>query len=241
MILKALGVLLTTVAGLYAGNGTVYTVAVEPGTGRLVRVPARRLTRPAPARVVQPKVIPAREIRPIDPAGGATYNAAEARSLEEAITRIAYRHGIRPSFVRAVIQAESNYNAAAISPKGAVGLMQLMPGTAVKFGVRNRFDPLQNLEGGVRYLRHLMDQYPGQYHLVLAAYNAGESAVERHRGMPPYRETRQFVPRVVRYYDRLRPYDPPPAPELPPKKFGGPRITQLIDSSGSVRYTTESP
>ncbi len=161
--------------------------------------------------------------------------------MDELIRNTAYRYGIAPSFVHAVIREESNYNPRAISYKGAVGLMQLTPDTAARFGVRNRFDPVQNVEGGVRYLRHLMDLYPGQTHLVVAAYNAGEGAVDRYGGVPPYWETRRFVPRVVRQYQRLRAFDRPAEPEPPPKKFEGPRIFQVREATGMLRYTTESP
>lgn len=220
-------------------------MAVDQRTGRLIRVPARQVTRTVSTRSVQPapvrgRAVEAREIKPVEPAAEPAENVAMAGALDAAITRLAYAHGIRPSFVHAVIKAESNYNPRAISYKGAVGLMQLMPHTAVRFGVRNRFDALQNLEGGVRYLRFLLDTYQGDGNLALAAYNAGEGAVDRFGGIPPYQETRQFVPRVNRYYARFRPLDRPPEPEPPPKRFDGPRIVQINGQDGITRYTTES-
>ena len=246
MILKALGGLLAIAGGVCAATGVVYTVAVDQHTGRLIRVPARQLTRTVSTRSVQPapvrgRVVEAREVKPVDPAAQPAENVATSGALDEAIARLAYAHGIRPSFVHALIKAESNYDPRAISYKGAVGLMQLMPHTAVRFGVRNRFDALQNLEGGVRYLRFLLDTYEGDGNLALAAYNAGEGAVDRFGGIPPYRETRQFVPRVNRYYARFRPFDRPPEPEPPPKRFEGPRIFQVTGQDGITRYTTESP
>ena len=237
MILKAFGGLLAICSGLSAAGGTVYTVAVEPGTGRLIRVPAVRSTKTITPRTVSGKVVLAKEVKPVDPAAG---TPPAAGSVDDLIRNVSYRYGIAPSFVHAVIRAESNYNQGAISNKGAVGLMQLMPDTASRFGVRNRFDPAQNVEGGVRYLRHLMDLYPGQTHMVVAAYNAGEAAVDRYQGIPPYRETRQFVPRVVRHYQRLRLLDQPAGFEAAPKKLEGPRIFQVQEASGAVRYTTES-
>lgn len=231
--------------GLWAATGFVYTVGVDERTGRLVRVPARQVTLSVPTRAVPParvreRVVEAREVKPVDPAANPASNVAAPRSLDEAIARLSYQYGIRPSFVHAVIKAESNYNTRAISYKGAVGLMQLMPHTAVRFGVSNRFDAMQNLEGGVRYLRFLLDTYQGNGNLALAAYNAGEGAVDRFGGIPPYQETRQFVPRVNRFYVRFRPLDRPPEPEPPPKKFEGPRIFQVTGPNGVTRYTTES-
>jgi len=241
---------LAIAGGVWAATGAVYTVAVDQHTGRLIRVPARQLTRTVSTRNVPPapvrgRAVEAREVKPVDqalqPAVNVATNVAMPRALDEAIARLAYAHGIRPSFVHAIIKAESNYDPRAISYKGAVGLMQLMPHTAVRFGVRNRFDALQNLEGGVRYLRFLLDMYQGNGNLALAAYNAGEGAVDRFGGIPPYQETRQFVPRVNRYYARFRPLDRPPEPEPPPKRFEGPRIFQVTGPDGITRYTTESP
>ena len=120
----------------------------------------------------------------------------------EQIDAVAARHHVSPRLVAAVIRAESGFNARAVSPKGAQGLMQLMPQTATILGVRNSFDPRENIEGGVKHLRVLMDRYHNDMPLVLAAYNAGDTAVLTHRGIPPYRETRQYVIRVLRRYDR---------------------------------------
>jgi len=112
------------------------------------------------------------------------------------IRRLAAKHGVPADFVHAVIKAESNYDQFAVSEKGALGLMQLMPETAVKYGVLNVFDPEQNIEGGIKYLKDLITKYKGDRNLVLAAYNAGQMAVERHNGVPPYPETRNYLKRV---------------------------------------------
>lgn len=113
------------------------------------------------------------------------------------IRRHASNYGVRADLVRAVIQVESGFNPRARSPKGAVGLMQLMPTTAAALGVADRYDPAENIRGGVAYLSHLLRQYEGNEELALAAYNAGPQAVERYGNeVPPYRETRDFVRRI---------------------------------------------
>jgi soluble lytic murein transglycosylase-like protein len=115
------------------------------------------------------------------------------------IAEQAQRSGVRPSLVRAVIQVESGFNPLAVSPKGAMGLMQLMPATARELGVQNPFNPAQNVEGGTKYLRQLLDRYGDDEALALAAYNAGPGAVDRHgQHVPPYRETKEYVSRVNR-------------------------------------------
>jgi soluble lytic murein transglycosylase-like protein len=115
----------------------------------------------------------------------------------EEIREMATRHGVAPDLVESVIRVESAFNPRAVSNKGAQGLMQLMPRTASMLGVRNAFDPRQNIEGGVRHLRYLLDKYPGNTALALAAYNAGEKAVDYYGGVPPYAETQQYVHKIL--------------------------------------------
>jgi soluble lytic murein transglycosylase-like protein len=114
-------------------------------------------------------------------------------------------NGVDPLLLYSVMHQESSFKAHAVSPKGARGLMQLMPGTAARYGVNNIFDPKQNIEGGARYLRFLLDHFDGDLNLVLAGYNAGEGAVEKFGWqIPPYSETREYVRRISRRYALLR-------------------------------------
>lgn len=125
--------------------------------------------------------------------------------IETYIEDVAARYGVSKDLIAAIIEAESRYNPRAISPRGAQGLMQLMPETAAILRVSDPFDPRENIDGGVRHLLALMDRFDNNLPLALAAYNAGEKAVIRHRGIPPYRETRQYVKRIMRQLHRDRP------------------------------------
>jgi hypothetical protein len=117
------------------------------------------------------------------------------------IDHAARTHGVDPKLVHAVIRAESGYNERAMSNKGAVGLMQLIPATASRFGVKNLYDPMENILGGTRYLSELLRMFNGNIELALAGYNAGENAVIRHGNrVPPYAETRAYVPKVLAFY-----------------------------------------
>lgn len=118
-------------------------------------------------------------------------------SIAELVKRIAPEYRVPTQLVLAIIQAESNFDIVALSPKNAKGLMQLIPDTAARFNVRNPYDPAQNIRGGVAYLRWLLAYFEGDVTLVAAAYNAGEGTVERYRGVPPYVETRAYVRKIV--------------------------------------------
>lgn len=135
------------------------------------------------------------------------------------VRKLAPEYGVSPRLVMAVIRAESNFEPGAVSPKNAQGLMQLIPETSVRFNVRKPFDPEQNIRGGMAYLRWLLAYFEGNVALVAAAYNAGEGAVNRYRGVPPYAETRDYVKRIMRLFEKAEhPFDPgvtEPSPELP--------------------------
>jgi soluble lytic murein transglycosylase-like protein len=130
------------------------------------------------------------------------WSSVDRDGAEKIVREAAERHHVDPALVRAVIETESNWNPKAYSHKGAGGLMQLIPTTAQRFGAYDIFNPQQNVDAGVKYLRTLLERYNGNLDLALAAYNAGEGAVERAHGIPAYRETRNYVQRVQEAYFR---------------------------------------
>jgi soluble lytic murein transglycosylase len=189
-------------------------------------------------RVLQPGVLPAA-------------SRLTASSIDGLIEAFAAEHGIDSALIRAVIWAESNFNHRAVSRKGAQGLMQLMPATIWRLSVGDAFDPHENIGAGVRYLRQLLDQFQGDLTLVLAAYNAGENAVLRYRGIPPYQETREYVRKVLSRYRRTRGEparnratsaasraveSPPPPPPPPP-----PALYKALEASGATLYSNIPP
>jgi hypothetical protein len=156
---------------------------------------------------------------------------ADRAPYSREIAEASVRYGLPERLIAAVIRVESGFNPRAVSRKGARGLMQLMPETASILGVRDAFDPRENIDGGVRHLRGLVDRFPADLRLALAAYNAGEQAVVSFRGVPPYPETREYVTRVLQHYD---------------DRFAGdgalPRSTfRTIDQGGATIYTNIPP
>jgi len=165
--------------------------------------------------------------------------------LNEMVDRIASQQGVEAPLVHSVILAESNYNTAAVSPKGAQGIMQLIPSTARRFGVSNTFDAADNIQGGVRYLRFLLDYYHGDYTKSIAAYNAGEAAVDKYDGVPPYAETQGYVRNVAknltteRKNQALKPVSATaPIPAEPDAAETHPHIQTQIGADGLVYYKT---
>jgi soluble lytic murein transglycosylase-like protein len=128
------------------------------------------------------------------------HDTMSERELEPVIKRHSSSHQLHPALIRAVIKAESNFDPRAVSRAGAIGLMQLMPQTAARMDVRDMYDPDDNVGGGTKYLRQLLDRFHGNLPLALAAYNAGENIVDRYQALPPIDETRQYVRKVLRYY-----------------------------------------
>jgi soluble lytic murein transglycosylase-like protein len=165
------------------------------------------------------------------------YVAAErSRPFEDLILEHSREQGVRPELVRAVMQVESAFNPRARSPKGALGLMQLMPATARQYGVVNAFDPDQNVRGGVSYLRALLDRYDNDETLALAAYNAGPNAVDRHgQAVPPYRETRNYVAQI----NRMAGEGKIERPQIRGNRIY--KVTEVIDGRTVVRYTDHPP
>ena len=152
---------------------------------------------------------------------------------EKLVREAAERHRIDPALIRAVIETESNWNAGAVSRKGAVGLMQLIPTTAQRFGVDDLYSPKQNVDAGVRYLKTLLERYNGNLDLALAAYNAGEGAVDRAHGVPSFRETRNYVQRVQSAYFR------PGSGRLDGTFMSARPIRKTTDNSGRTIFTNE--
>ena len=138
--------------------------------------------------------------RKIDVESARFHSALSERELEPLIKRHSSQQQLHPALIRAIIKAESNFDPRAVSRAGAIGLMQLMPQTAVRLDVRDMFDPDENVGGGTKYLRQLLDRFHGNLPLALAAYNAGENIVDRYQSLPPIDETRQYVRKVLRYY-----------------------------------------
>jgi soluble lytic murein transglycosylase-like protein len=214
-------------------------VRTDVRTGRLVRTVA-----------VAPRVIAPAVLAPADPSRQTPAPAAAttAANLSEAVEQVASQNALPSSLVHSVIQVESNYNPWAISSKGALGLMQLIPSTARRFGVKDAFNPLENLKGGARYLRYLLDLYGEKnYHLALAAYNAGEGAVARYGGVPPYAETRNYLVLVGQALEIARKSAPAAKPkaaepahqtvEVKPVEVHN-RIEEIVESDGRVRYVS---
>jgi len=131
----------------------------------------------------------------------ARYHSGVANmELEQAVIRAAQQHHVQPALLLAVMKAESSFNPIVISKAGAVGLMQLVPETAIRHGVRNLYDTNENITGGAKHLRYLLNRFHGNIRLTLAAYNAGERTVDRYGQIPPYKETQDYVKKVLVYY-----------------------------------------
>ena len=153
-------------------------------------------------------------------------------AYDDLIEEHAQRNRVRPDLVRAVVQVESAFNPYARSPKGALGLMQLMPATIHRFGVSNPFNPNDNVRAGVAYLRQLLDRYQNNEELALAAYNAGPESVDKHgQAVPPYAETRNYVKQINRMAGQ--------AVEVRPDRIY--RISDIVDGRSIVRYTDKKP
>jgi len=222
------------------------TTVIHPDlrTGRLVRsvmvtskpVVEQRVTEaPVAPRVVSPVVV-ATETK-----------APPATGIDEAIEQIAAQVSLPSQVIHSVIKVESNYDPFAISPKGAQGLMQLIPSTARRFGVSNVFNPAENIQGGSKYLKYLLNLFEGNYALALAAYNAGEEAVARYGSVPPFPETRNYLILVARQLQEAKKAEAAKQkviaagqtrPEAETKPAGPNHIQEVVEADGSVRYVS---
>jgi len=160
--------------------------------------------------------------------------AAQPLNLDQVVKEASGKHSIDPDFINSVIHAESGFNTRAVSPKGAQGLMQLMPGTASNLGVNNAFDATANVDGGTRYLRSLLEKYNYDVPKALAAYNAGPHRVDQYHGVPPYLETRAYVARIIREYNKKKLAEQKAA--AAPRK-SNPKVQSTNRTTESVRST----
>ena len=193
-------------------------VRADPRTGRLVR--AEIVTRATPPK-------------------------ARPRQFDEMVEQSARKHGVDALLVHSMIKVESDYDPNAVSPKGAQGLMQLTPSTARMLGVRDSFDPRQNIEAGVKYLKYLESVYKDE-RLALAAYNAGPGAVDKYKWIPPYRETQNYVNQVGKRYsdakkaaaDQAPAVEAQPAPAASQPEERHPKLEQFVDENGLLHLRT---
>ncbi len=175
------------IASVLPAAAQVYTWTDESG-----RVIVSNRKRPLAGEVTTYEVAGNAQVRTTQPP-----MASKRDRFDDLIATHSHEHGVSPLLVKAVIQAESAFNPSAVSPKGALGLMQLMPATARELGVHNPFHPEQNIRGGVTYLKRLLDMYDQDVTLALAAYNAGPGSVAKYGTIPPYRETREYVRKIT--------------------------------------------
>jgi Transglycosylase SLT domain len=205
-------------------------VPTQPGATDEAAAPEK------PKRKVEPPLPPAIPSTADSAATGPVVASSDetADPMERMVRDTAERHKVDPALVKAVISTESGWNPHAVSNKGAVGLMQLIPGTAERYGVGNPFDPAQNVEGGTTYLKWLLDRYNGDLPKTLAAYNAGEHAVDLYHGVPWYPETQRYVQKVTHAYNQ-------PGSGRSPSSWGPPRppVRKEVDSNGRVVFTNE--
>jgi soluble lytic murein transglycosylase-like protein len=200
---------------------------------------AMRSARSAAQEVAQMVSVSPRELTvsstPIDPVAPDTRSMMSGHRITQAevdaaIVAAAARHNVDVNLVRSIIKVESNFNPHAVSRKGAMGLMQLMPATARELNVRNPFDVNQNVDGGVRHFKGLLQNFGGDVRKSLAAYNAGAGAVTRNKGVPPYAETKAYVNRITQLYGQDNPFNPAAAPNP---------IRTTRDSNGHLVFSNE--
>lgn len=229
-LLLGLSAVMAAAPGAKQVRKPTIVVKADTRSGHLIRTV---IVPPKPAPVVAvPAAAPGAALTsPIQP-------APSSSPLNDLIDATAKRYEVDPLLVHSVIAVESNYNPYALSPKGAQGLMQLIPSTARRFGVANTFDVQQNVEGGVRYLKYLNTLFPNDPVLAIAAYNAGEAAVWKYGNtIPPYRETLQYVERVGQKYGRARNANAAKAVVAHPASSPAPAVTPQAADPAPERYS----
>lgn len=185
-----------------AANADIYSYTSEDGAVHFTNVPTDKRFRVV---LRTPRENASNESPVVSYGGRAPQSFRNYKTYGAIVDSAAESAQVENALVHAVISAESGYNQNAVSPKGATGLMQLMPATARRYGVTNIYDPVQNIQAGARYLRDLMSMFNNDLRLAVAAYNAGENAVIRHGNrIPPYRETMNYVPKVMGYYSQFK-------------------------------------
>ncbi|MEW6053568.1 MAG: lytic transglycosylase domain-containing protein [Nitrospirota bacterium] len=182
------------------------------------------------------RLLKEKSVAPLEAKKGSSKRSGDVTDYHSIVYDKASVYDIDPSLIKAVIKTESNWNSRAISRKGAIGLMQLMPGTAVDMNVRNPFDPEENIEGGTRYLRYLLERFNGDLTLALAAYNAGPKTVEKFGYVPPITETRQYVNKVLSLYNGKMTYPAAAVDKQKPIE----RIYKIVMEDGTVLFTNSS-
>jgi soluble lytic murein transglycosylase-like protein len=238
-------------AGLWAADTssvprrTMSVVRADARSGKLVRsvvvAPKPVVQQRVAETVIAPKVIEPVAVNAVPPVSAAPAKPVGG-DFNALVESIAAQHQLSPDLIHSVIKVESNYNPNAVSPKGALGLMQLIPATARRFGVSDVFDPVENIQGGVKYLKYLLDLYGNDFRLALAAYNAGEKAVAKYGDVPPYAETRNYVVQVSRRMEENRKASEAAARQKQKEKPvetkpDGPRQIEIVtDADGTVRY-----
>lgn len=217
-------------------------VRSDPRTGKLVRTVVVT-PKVVVERSVAATVVPDRVLAPDSAAPASAAPAAEEQGIDRMVQAAAAQHSLPTQLIYSVIKVESNYNPYAVSPKGALGLMQLIPETTRRFGVADVFNPEENIEGGAKYLKYLLDLYHWDFNLALAAYNAGEAAVAKYGGVPPFAETRNYVAQVYREFEKSVAAQAKPASKQQPAiaevvPQGPAHIQEVMDADGTVRYVS---
>ncbi len=227
-----------------AASGSAKAVAVDridPRSGQQVKT-----IKLAPMTIAKREVRPQAVGEEIERGALLASVPASDSNVKSYVEEAALKYDVNPALIDSVIQVESNYNSNAISPKGAEGLMQLMPATARRFGVQNTFDPRENIHGGVKYLKFLQETFKDD-RLAIAAYNAGEGAVAKYNNVPPYPETMNYVEKVGKRYGKAKKVAQAKAkpvviaqvkPETPVEPKYAP-VRQYVDSVGRIHLTTQ--